>query len=181
MRRISLLLALLSLVPMAAFAMSGYGASGGMGPSFSQAPGRVDLEQAMQLIDRKDYQGAIPHLMRALQARPGNADILNYLGFTSRMIGDYPASLDYYQRALARDPDHKGAHEYLGELYLNMHQPDQARAQLAELVRLCPDGCVERDTLTQSITAYQATAGAPAPTAASAPAQSAPQQPSAPH
>jgi len=182
MRGSLLFTAFLSLAPAVAFGMGGYGAGsmGGM-PSMSQMPGKVDYEEAMQLIDRKEYQAAIPHLVRALQARPGNADILNYLGFTSRMVGDYPTSLDYYQRALARDPDHKGAHEYLGELYLDMHQPDQARAQLAELVRLCPDGCIEKDTLTQSIATYETAAAAQTPTAVSAPAQSPPQQASAPH
>jgi predicted Zn-dependent protease len=186
MRRSFLVAAFLSLAPVVAFGMGGYGGGsmGGM-PTMGQSPGKIDYEEALQLIDRKEYQAAIPHLQRALMARQGNADILNYLGFTSRMVGDYPASLDYYQRALARDPDHKGAHEYLGELYLNMHQPDQARAQLAELVRLCPDGCVERDTLTQSITTYEASASAPAstaaPTAAAGPAQPTPQQASAPH
>lgn len=85
------------------------------------------------------------------------------------MVGNYDDSLDDYQRALARNPDHRRAHEYLGELYLNMHQPDQARLQLAELTRLSPDGCVEKDTLTSSIANYetQQKAAAPALPAAS--------------
>ncbi len=72
------------------------------------------------------------------------------------MIGNYPQSLDYYTRALAINPDHKGAHEYLGELYLNMKDLPKAQGQLTELTRLCPDGCVERETLTKSIANYQA-------------------------
>src|SRR6185312_854939 len=104
---------------------------------------------------------------RALQQKPNNADVLNYLGYTHRMLADYPGSLDYYQRALARDPDHKGAHEYLGELYLKMNRLADARGQLAELTRLCSSGCEEKDVLTKAIADYQLAAAAPAAPAAS--------------
>jgi hypothetical protein len=102
------------------------------------------------------------------------------------MLGDYPGSLDFYQRALAINPDHKGAHEYLGELYLMVHDSASADGQLAELTRLCPDGCEEKDVLTKAIADYHAAAhaaamqtAAPAQNAASAPA-AAPAQTTAP-
>lgn len=180
MRRILVTAAFASLFPLSALASmsGGYGGGGGGygmgngGGSLSEA-GREEVRAAIRLIEKEQYADAIPHLKRALMVMQGNADILNYLGFTERMVGDYPDSLDYYQRALARNPDHKGAHEYLGELYLAMHQPDQARAQLAELDRLCPDGCEEKATLTQAIATYMAAnpSGAPAPQ--QAPAQTA--------
>jgi len=192
MRRIITIAAFVSLVPLSALASMGGGYGGGGGGygggnagGFSNV-GRDETETALRLIEKEDYAGAIPHLKRALMVMQGNADILNYLGFTERMVGNYPDSLDYYQRALARNPDHKGAHEYLGELYLAMHQPDQARGQLAELDRLCPDGCDEKTMLTAAIAKYVAanpagapvgqqpqTPGAPAPT----PAATVPSQP----
>jgi tetratricopeptide (TPR) repeat protein len=163
MRRTIMIAAILGLVPLSALAsMGGGGYGGGYGGGMGSAggsisaTGREEAETALRLIEKEDYADAIPHLKRALNVMQGNADILNYLGFTERMVGDYPDSLDYYQRALARNPDHKGAHEYLGELYLAMHQPDQARLQLAELDRLCPDGCTEKATLTQAIATYMA-------------------------
>ena len=172
MRTTLALTTFLSLVSVAAFAMGGYsgggGYRGGMMGSNSSAAARDEYDAALRLIEKQDYAGAIPHLKHALMLQQGSADILNYLGYTARMTGDYPASLDYYQRALARNPDHKGAHEYLGELYLMMHQPDQARLQLAELVRLCPDGCVEKDTLTQALSAYATTTTSSPPAAPSA-------------
>src|ERR1041384_6772489 len=42
------------------------------------------------------------------------------------------------------------------------HQLDQAKVQLAELTRLCPDSCDEKDVLTKSITDYELAANAPA-------------------
>ncbi|HXM00312.1 MAG TPA: tetratricopeptide repeat protein [Rhizomicrobium sp.] len=159
--------------PASVFAMGGGG--GGMGGGYGgggmmggSGMGFDDYTMAIRLIHREKYADAIPYLDRALMQKPNSADVLNYLGFTHRMLGDYPGSLDYYQRALARDPDHKGAHEYLGELYLNMHQLGSARGQLAELTRLCPNDCDERDTLTKSIAAYEAaSAAAPAATTSS--------------
>jgi tetratricopeptide (TPR) repeat protein len=154
-------------VPGSVWAMGGGYGSGGQATQSSNS-GFDDYATALRMIKYEKYADAIPYLNRALAQRPNNADILNYLGFTHRMLGDYPGSLDYYQRALARNPDHKGAHEYLGELYLNMHQPAAAHGQLDELVRLCPDGCDERDTLTKSIAAYEAAAAAPPGSAAPA-------------
>jgi len=187
MRRTTMIAALISLVPLSALASmgGGYGGGGGgygggsAGGGIS-AVGREELQTAVHLIQTEDYADAIPHLKRALNVMQGNADILNLLGFTERMVGDYPDSLDYYQRALARNPDHKGAHEYLGELYLLMHQPDQARLQLAELDRLCPDGCAEKAALTQAIATYVAAVPAtPSPAAPAAPpAATAPATPS---
>lgn len=173
MRRAIMIAAIVSLAPLSALASmsggygGGYGGGNAAGGSLS-AMGREEAETALRLIEKEDYADAIPHLKRALNVMQGNADILNYLGFTERMVGNYPDSLDYYQRALARNPDHKGAHEYLGELYLAMHQPDQARLQLAELDRLCPDGCTEKATLTQAIATYMA-ANPPTPTPAAPP------------
>jgi tetratricopeptide (TPR) repeat protein len=86
------------------------------------------------------------------------------------MVGDLTGSLDFYQKALAINPDHKGAHEYLGELYLMMHDSNSADAQLAELTRLCPNDCDEKDVLTKAIADYHAGAK---PAAATTPASAA--------
>jgi tetratricopeptide (TPR) repeat protein len=166
----------------ACFAMGGMGGGGGgmggYGGGNARSAGFDEYTTAVRLIHHEKYAEAVPYLNRALQEKPNNADVLNYLGYTHRMLGDYPGSLDFYQRALARDPEHKGAHEYLGELYLKMNQLASARAQLDELSRLCPDSCEEKDVLTKAITEYQLAAAAPAapaatPTSATAPAASA--------
>ena len=138
----------------------GYG-GGGMGGSATFD----DYAVAVRLIKHEKYSDAIPHLLVALGDRPRSADILNYLGYSNRMIGQYPQSLAYYQRALSIDPDHKGVHEYLGELYLQMNDLPSAQKELATLMTLCPSGCDERDTLTKAIAAYT-----PAPAATAAPA-----------
>ena len=78
-------------------------------------------------------------------------------------VGQYGTSLDYLQKALANDPDHKAAHQYLGEDYLAMHNVTAASAQLAELARICPGGCDEKDALTKAIADYQSKTASAAP------------------
>ncbi len=195
MRGLNLIaLALLAATPC--FAMGGGGGGMGMGGMQGGYAGSVhgsgfdDYATAVRLIHHEKFAEAVPYLNRALHERPGSADVLNYLGYTHRMLGDYQGSLDFYTRALARDPDHKGAHEYLGELYLKMNRLADARAQLAELTRLCSDGCEEKDVLTKAIADYQLAAAAPptpaatpasvtAPAAASAPANASVPSPTA--
>jgi predicted Zn-dependent protease len=163
------------------FSMGGGGGGGGSygGGGFSSGTSSTDdYSVALRLIKHQQYADAIPHLNLALADKPKSADILNYLGFTHRMTGDFPGSLEYYKRALAIDPNHKGAHEYLGELYLQMNDLTSAQGELTTLASLCPSGCDERDVLTKAIAAYTPPAGA-APVAAATPA-SAPAAPATP-
>ncbi|MGN6514866.1 MAG: tetratricopeptide repeat protein [Rhizomicrobium sp.] len=157
--------ALASIWSSPLLAMGSYGGGGAMMGAGTSSDD--DYSTAVRLIHNEKYVLATAYLNRALQSSPRNANVLNYLGYTHRMLGDYPGSLDFYQKALAINPDHKGAHEYLGELYLMMHDSASADGQLAELTRLCPDGCVEKDTLEKAIADYhaQAHAAAQAPAA----------------
>jgi tetratricopeptide (TPR) repeat protein len=69
------------------------------------------------------------------------------MGFTLRKTGDYTTALTYYRKALDFDANHKGAREYLGELYVETGDLSKAREQLAVLEKLCPQGCEEREDL----------------------------------
>jgi tetratricopeptide (TPR) repeat protein len=140
----------------------GYGGGGMMNPMGQTFD---DYAVAMRLIHHQQYAEAIPHLDSALAQRPRNADVLNYEGYTHRMVGDYQSSLDYYKRALEIDPDHKGVHEYLGELYLQMNDQASAQKELATLASLCPSGCDERDALTKALAGYAPPAGTASNTA----------------
>jgi len=151
----------------------GFGGSGGGDASFDE------YSTALRLIHHEKYGEAIPHLQSALADKPHSADILNYLGYTERMVGNYQYSMSYYQLALKEDPDHKGAHEYLGELYLNMKDLPSAQAQLAILQKLCDGDCDETDALTKSITAYEV-ANPPPATGAVLSNTDTPQTPAAP-
>ena len=134
---------------------------------YGTAPQENDYANGRRLIHFGKYAEAIPFLNSAHLEQPHNADILAFLGYAHHMTGDNDLALDLYTAALQESPDDLLAHEYLGELYLNKHNAASAQTQLAELVRLCPSSCDERDALTKSIGNYQSTNGpATAPTAA---------------
>lgn len=180
--------ALLSTLPIPAFAMGGGGgfSGGGNYSNFGKFGSTDEYATGKRLIRHERYADAIPHLNAALQKKPHDADVANYLGLAHRKVGEtmtgdeqaqeFDASLRFYQYALQFDPDHKGVHEYLGELYLDMHDPASANQELAKLASLCPSGCDEHDTLAQAI-AKTGPAAPSAPAAPATPAQSASQTP----
>jgi len=112
----------------------------------------VDLTSVRAKIKAENYKGALEEL-RGLAEDSQQADVYNLLGFTLRKTGDYETSLTYYTKALDLQPDHKGAHEYLGELFVETGKLDKAKDQLAALEKLCPNGCEERDDLQKVIAA----------------------------
>jgi tetratricopeptide (TPR) repeat protein len=123
----------------------------------AQQQNENDFSKAEYLIKAERYDEAIPLLQNVVAKNGRDADAWNYLGFASRKLGKTTEALDYYQKALAIDPKHKGAHEYLGELYLLMKDPAKAQEQLTILKGLCTGGCNEVDDLEQAIADYKAT------------------------
>lgn len=89
------------------------------------------------MVDAGKYDAALPELRRLDQSQPNNPDILNLIGFSLRKTGHPGQALDYYSLALAAKPDHLGANEYLGELYVELKQPEKAKQRLEVLQRAC--------------------------------------------
>ena len=114
-----------------------------------------DLESARALVDAQKYDEALPALRQLDQQSPNNPDILNLIGFSLRKSGKPEEAFDYYNRALALNPHHRGANEYLGELYLETKQPEKARERLAVLHADCGE-CEEFEDLQQQINQYAA-------------------------
>ena len=81
----------------------------------------------------KKYEKAQKLLIKSNKKTPGKADTLNYLGFTTRKLGDYENGEKYYLMGLEIDPNHKGINEYLGELYVTTNRLDLAKERLKVL------------------------------------------------
>ena len=109
-----------------------------------------DLTSVRVKISAADYRAALAEL-KVLADTNQHADIYNLMGFSLRKLGDYPAALTFYKKALDFNADHKGAREYLGELYVDMGDLPKAREQLAVLTKLCPQGCEEREDLEKAL------------------------------
>jgi predicted Zn-dependent protease len=98
-----------------------------------------DYMGAKAEVDAGDYQAALTRLTVLDRETPNDPDILNLIGFSLRKTGHPDQALDYYNRALAQNPEHLDANEYLGELYLEMKQPAKAKERLAVLQNACGD------------------------------------------
>ena len=137
------------IILIAAFIFAQYvgvshGASSDSGSSenyldqYKQAKKFVERAKKLEEKDKNDratklYVKALDKLQEAYKADRNNPDILNYLGFTTRKLGDYENGEKYYLQGLQIDPNHKGINEYLGELYVNTNRMDLAKERLAVL------------------------------------------------
>ena len=125
------------------------------GSSSSSESAKPDLyEEAEELIDDEDYAEAIPLLQQSIQEKGEYADALNLLGYANRKLGDKAKAMTYYTKALNLEPNHLGANEYMGELYLEMNDLAKAEERLAVLKTACGD-CDEFDDLEDEIDDYK--------------------------
>ena len=97
---------------------------------------------------KKRYEKALALLIKSNEEKPNKADTLNYLGFTTRKLGDYAGGEKYYLQGLALEPNHIGINEYLGELYVVTNQIDLAKERL-NILKSC--NCKEYDELKEII------------------------------
>jgi Flp pilus assembly protein TadD len=111
-----------------------------------------DLTSVRAKIKAKDFKAAIAELMPMLETHQ-HADVYNLMGFSLRKLGDSKQAYTFYRKALDFDPDHKGALEYLGELYVETGQVDKAQENVVHLKKLCPSGCEELADLEHAIAA----------------------------
>jgi len=109
-----------------------------------------DLTSVRTKIKAKDFQAALAEL-KVLADTHQHADVYSLMGFSLRKTGDYSTALTFYKKPLDFDANHKGAHEYLGELYVETGNLPKAREQLAVLMKLCPQGCEEREDLEKAL------------------------------
>ena len=82
---------------------------------------------------KKLYSQAFTKLEKAYKKDTNNPDILNYMGFTSRKIGNFDVAEKFYLQGLNIKPNHNGINEYLGELYVQTNRIDKANERLAVL------------------------------------------------
>ena len=93
---------------------------------------------------KKSYLKAQKLLIQSNKNFPNKPDTLNYLGFTTRKLGDFENGEKFYLQGLKIDPKHIGINEYLGELYVATNRHNLAVERL-EVLKNC--NCKEYDQL----------------------------------
>ena len=85
---------------------------------------------------KKLYTQAFAKLEKAYKTDKKNPDILNYMGFTTRKVGNFDKAEKFYLEGLKIKPDHNGINEYLGELYVQTDRIEKAKERL-EVLKNC--------------------------------------------
>ena len=122
-------------------------------PSYKNAVKLIEAAKKYELKDKMDkalkrYKKAQKILLELDKKKPLQADTLNYLGFTTRKLGDFENGEKYYLLGLEIDPNHKGINEYLGELYVATNRMDLAKERL-KVLEAC--NCEEYNELKEII------------------------------
>ena len=150
-----------TLIIIIVFGFANYSFSAGSSDN-SSSKTKSNYEKAVSLIKsakkydkkgksdkaEKRYKKAFKLLLVSNKKKPNNPDTLNYLGFTSRKLGDFKKGENYYLEGLAIEPNHVGINEYLGELYVVTNRIELARERL-NVLNNC--NCEEYDELKEII------------------------------
>ena len=116
---------------------------------YDMAVSHINAAKKFEQKDKLDkakvrYEKAQKLLIQSNKKFPNKADTLNYLGFTTRKLGDFEKGEKYYLAGLKIDPKHVGINEYLGELYVATNRHNLAVERL-EVLKGC--NCKEYDDL----------------------------------
>ena len=117
------------------------GGDGGGSSDASLYDEAVKLVKRAGKLEKKDkldnakklYSQAFKKLEKAHKKNKKDPDILNYMGFTSRKVGNFDVAEKFYLQGLSIKPNHNGINEYLGELYVQTNRIDKANERLAIL------------------------------------------------
>ncbi|MDQ0469752.1 tetratricopeptide repeat protein [Labrys wisconsinensis] len=110
------------------------------------------LKQGRLLALAGYYTRAIP-VLEAVGDKTRDPLVFTYLGYSHRKLGQTELGFAYYHRALAIDPNSLNTHEYLGEGYAAIGEPQAARVELAKVETLCGNrSCEQYQDLAEAIT-----------------------------
>jgi tetratricopeptide (TPR) repeat protein len=126
----------------------------------TQAPVDPNYATGTKAVEAKDWRAAAEAFGKAVENEPGSANAHTMLAFSHRKSGNLELAFKHYNEALRLDPNHRSAHEYIGEAYLMAGSLAKAEEHLGVLDRLCLFGCEEYSDLKKAIAEYKQKSGA---------------------
>lgn len=84
---------------------------------------------------RKQYEKARGYFANAVAKQASMYEAWNYVGFTSRKLGEYDKALAAYDEALRLKSDYAEAIEYRGEAYVWLNRMEDAKKAYMDLYR----------------------------------------------
>ena len=127
-------------------------------PTSNAQPADPVIEKVTAAIAAKDWKQAQDIMREGISKAPANAEYHNLYAYSIRMGANPQMDLVFrhYNEALRLNPDHRGAHEYLGEAYLMTGNLAKAKEHLQVLDKMCFLPCREFSTLKQAVADYEA-------------------------
>jgi tetratricopeptide (TPR) repeat protein len=110
-----------------------------------------ELAKVTVLLNAKNFKQALADLKVIDSEFKDNADVNNLLGYSSRKLKQYKPADTYYKKALKINPNHLGALEYQGELFVLTNKVSAAKKNLVKLEKLCGLKCGEYLDLKKAI------------------------------
>ena len=112
--------------------------------------------KAYELVYNKKFDKSIKLLEKIAKRKDlgeKKADVYNLLGFSYRKHSepDLDKALESYKIALETNPEHLGAHEYLGELYITLGNMNKANEMLNNLEKIAGTNSMEYIKLKKAI------------------------------
>ena len=111
----------------------------------------TELAKVTTLLNANNFKQALADLKIIDSEFKNNADVNNLLGYSSRKLKQYKPAATYYEKALKLNPNHLGALEYQGELFVLTNKVSAAKKNLAKLEKLCGLKCGEYLDLKKAI------------------------------
>lgn len=110
-----------------------------------------ELAKVTTLLNANNFKQALADLKIIDSEFKNNADVNNLLGYSSRKLKQYKPAATYYEKALKINPNHLGALEYQGELFVLTSKVSAAKKNLVKLEKLCGLSCDEYLDLKKAI------------------------------
>jgi tetratricopeptide (TPR) repeat protein len=111
----------------------------------------AELAKVTTLLNANNFKQALSDLKIIDSEFKNNADVNNLLGYSSRKLKQYKPAATYYEKALKINPNHIGALEYQGELFVLTNKVSAAKKNLVKLEKLCGLSCDEYLDLKKAI------------------------------
>jgi len=121
----------------------------------AEKPANPAFAAGKEFLNQKNWTQAVQSFSVVVKTDANNADAFNYLGFANRQLDKMDEAFSAYGKALAINPNHKGANEYVGEAYLKIGNLQKAESHLARLDDICTFGCAEYTLLKRAVSEYK--------------------------
>lgn len=113
----------------------------------------LDADTLYGAVREMAYAGRLREAQEVLAAMPDQTAprVLTYWGFTHRKLGQLDLANQYYQRAIAKDPDNHLARSYMGQGFVEEGKLGLALAEWKEIRKRGGTGTWPEEALRQAL------------------------------